>query len=223
MKKNLFCALLALISATSIAQTWTGTTTTGLVGIGTNTPDASLAINRAYSYIFGAPSPKPAFKIQNTTSSSLYISGNIFEAWNSTPSNGNELVMSIVNNGTVRIKNSLAIGNTAANGPYANYKLSVDGDMIAKRCVIQVTNWADYVFDKDYELLSLNDVASYIETNKHLPGVPSEAQIKKDGIEMGEMNKILMQKVEELTLYMIELQKKNTQLEADIRNLQTKN
>lgn len=214
MKKILFCAALALISAPSIAQTWTGTTTTGLVGIGTSSPDASLAISRAYSYVFGAPSPKPAFKIQNTSTSALYISGNIFEVWNSTPTPGNELIMSIANNGMVKMKNGLAIGNTIANGPYANYKLSVDGDIIAKRCVIQVTNWADFVFDNDYTLTPLEDVATFVKTNKHLPGVPSEEEIKKDGIEMGQMNKILMQKVEELTLYIIDLKKEVNELKA---------
>jgi hypothetical protein len=111
----------------------------------------------------------------------------------------------------------LRIGSTAANGSYSNYKLSVDGDMIAKRCVIQVTNWADYVFAKDYVLPPLSEVEQYIETNKHLPGVPDQKEVLANGIEIGKMNEILLKKIEELTLYTIRLQKEMDQLKGDLK------
>lgn len=128
-------------------------------------------------------------------------------------------VFSINAGGRVVVNNSLRIGSLAANGAYANYRLSVDGDMIAKRCVIQVTNWADYVFSSSYKLSPLEEVEAFIARNKHLPDVPSEAEVKEKGIEMGEMNAILLQKVEELTLYLIQLKKDSESLQEQNRTM----
>jgi hypothetical protein len=83
-----------------------------------------------------------------------------------------------------------------------------------------MTGWSDYVFNKGYQLLSLTDVKSYIDQNHHLPDVPSEAQVIKDGLNVGEMNKLLLKKVEELTLYLIE---KDKQLESQKKTIQTVN
>lgn len=126
-------------------------------------------------------------------------------------------VFSIKAGGTVMINNNLRIGTLAASGAYSSYKLSVDGDMIAKRCVIQVGSWADYVFAPGYDLPSLKDVETFIEQHQHLPGVPSEADVKENGVEMGDMNKVLLQKVEELTLYMIQLKKETEMLQQQNR------
>lgn len=119
-----------------------------------------------------------------------------------------KLVFSVNNYGNAIISNSLRIGATAANGTYSNYSLSVDGDMIARRCVIQVSNWADYVFNSDYTLPDLSEVECFIAKNKHLPGVPSEKDALENGVEIGKMNEILLKKIEELTLYQIEQNKK---------------
>jgi hypothetical protein len=78
-----------------------------------------------------------------------------------------------------------------------------------------VANWPDYVFKKDYALPSLADVKTYIDQNQHLPEIPSAQQIEKDGINLGEMNKLLLKKVEELTLYLIEMK---TKLESQQKN-----
>jgi hypothetical protein len=69
------------------------------------------------------------------------------------------------------------------------------------------TNWADYVFEPDYDLPSLIAVEQFITTNKHLPNVPSAAEVKANGIDMAQMDEILLRKVEELTLYTIEQEK----------------
>ncbi|WP_157676724.1 hypothetical protein [Chryseobacterium sp. T16E-39] len=185
----------------------------GKVGIGNTTPDASLSISRSIRAVIGE-TPQPAFKISDYSSGLLVIPGNIFEIWRTyqttqfPPASETKLAMAMDNNGNVRI------GATAANGNYGGYKLSVDGDIIAKRCVIQIDKWADYVFANDYHLPDLNEVSSFITKNKHLPGVPSEAEIKEKGLDVEEMNKILMQKVEELTLYIIKLQKEVDQLKT---------
>jgi len=67
--------------------------------------------------------------------------------------------------------------------------------------------WADYVFADDYELMPIDALEAYINEHKHLPGVPSSEEVKREGIDVAEMNKILLEKIEELTLRVIELEK----------------
>jgi hypothetical protein len=116
----------------------------------------------------------------------------------------------------------VSIGNLKADGPYANYMLSVDGDIISKKLVVQISNWADYVFDEDYNLPSLESVNSYISKNNHLPEMPSELTIKKNGLEVGEMLKMQQQKIEELTLYLIKQDKALKNLQSKIKTLENK-
>ncbi|MBB6128334.1 hypothetical protein [Mucilaginibacter lappiensis] len=87
--------------------------------------------------------------------------------------------------------------------------LSVNGNIRAKQVKVESANWPDYVFQKDYQLPSLQEVKAYIDQNQHLPEIPSEQQIAKEGLNLGEMNKLLMKKVEELTLYLIEKDKQD--------------
>ncbi len=81
------------------------------------------------------------------------------------------------------------------------------GQVRAREILVNLNTWPDYVFKSDYELKSLEEVESFITDNSHLPGVPSEEEIVKGGVNLGEMDAILLQKIEELTLYMIEQQK----------------
>jgi hypothetical protein len=107
--------------------------------------------------------------------------------------------------------------NSAWNLASSTYKLAVGGSMIATAVTVKlVANWPDYVFKKDYTLPSLTDVKTYIDQNQHLPEIPSAQQMEKDGINLGEMNKLLLKKVEELTLYLIE---KDKQLEAQSKKI----
>jgi len=86
------------------------------------------------------------------------------------------------------------------------FKLSVHGRMRAESVKVY-TDWADFVFEDDYNLPTLQEVEDFINKNGHLKDIPSAAEVAEEGIDVGEMNKLLLQKVEELTLYMIELQK----------------
>lgn len=79
--------------------------------------------------------------------------------------------------------------------------------------IVDYNNLADYVFNVDYSLPSLKEVADYIEQNKHLPGMPTAEEVKENGMNIAEMNNLLLQKVEELTLYILELQKRIDSLE----------
>ncbi len=112
------------------------------------------------------------------------------------------------------------IGKTRPSGYLSGincdtFRLGVDGDFFCKRAIVQTTNWADFVFDDSYQLQNLSDVESYIKANNHLPGIPSEKDVLAKGVDVTEMNKLLLQKVEELTLYIIEMDKKMKQYEKD--------
>lgn len=84
------------------------------------------------------------------------------------------------------------------------------------------TGWADFVFADDYQLPSLGDVETCIKTQGHLPGIPTEAEVKKNGTNLGEMNVKLLQKIEELTLYMIQQSKEINRLSKEIDCLKNK-
>lgn len=106
---------------------------------------------------------------------------------------------------------SQAISENALRS-HINLKLGADGTLMAKEIKVTLTGWPDYVFDKGYNLMPLTETEQYIEANGHLPNVPSAAEVETDGMSVGEMNKVLLQKVEELTLYVIELQKQIDEL-----------
>jgi Bacterial shufflon protein, N-terminal constant region len=97
------------------------------------------------------------------------------------------------------------IGNV--NTP-AGYKLFVEQGILTEKVKVAIKttgDWADHVFNKDYPLMPLQEVAQFIKTNGHLPGVPSAAEVTKEGIDLGKMNAKLLEKIEELTLYIIEM------------------
>ncbi|WP_147421013.1 hypothetical protein [Sphingobacterium siyangense] len=105
------------------------------------------------------------------------------------------------------------------NSPMA--KLAVDGNILAKEIKVKTDiTVPDYVFEPDYELNSLAYIADYVKTNKHLPEIPSAKEIKKDGLDLAEMNLLLLKKVEELTLHAIENEKKRNELEAKVSKLE---
>lgn len=85
---------------------------------------------------------------------------------------------------------------------------------------VDMNNAADYVFEDNYDLKSLSEVESYVKANKHLPGVPSAAEMAENGMSVSEMSNLLLEKVEELTLHMIELQKENQALKAKVESLE---
>lgn len=93
------------------------------------------------------------------------------------------------------------------------FKLGVAGGIISEEVVIKLlANWPDYVFDQQYPLLSLEDLERYIREHKHLPEVPSAAAVENSGVNVGEMNVLLLKKIEELTLHVIALKKEVDEL-----------
>jgi len=99
---------------------------------------------------------------------------------------------------------NLAIGTTDPRG----YKLAVAGNMIAESVKVQLKSaWPDYVFKDDYKFTSLQETEKHIKEKGHLPGIPSAAEVKLEGIDLGEMNGRLLKKIEEMTLQMIDMNK----------------
>ncbi|HMI05190.1 MAG TPA: hypothetical protein VK541_22070 [Pedobacter sp.] len=95
-------------------------------------------------------------------------------------------------------------GNLGIGTSAPTEKLSVKGKIRAQEIKVEINNWPDFVFAKDYKLLTLQETEKHIKEKGHLPGIPSAAEVEKNGIELGDMNKKLLQKIEELTLYLIE-------------------
>jgi hypothetical protein len=111
----------------------------------------------------------------------------------------------------------VAIGDMlgTANG----YKLTVTGKIICEELKVElVANWPDYVFADEYDLKPLHELKSFIDTNHHLPNIPKAADVEQEGFEVGEMNRRLLEKVEELTLYVIDLQSQIDALKQAVPN-----
>lgn len=106
--------------------------------------------------------------------------------------------------------------------PPAEFKLAVNGTIGARKVKVTQAAWSDFVFHDDYKLPSLMEVENFVKKNKHLPGIPTEAEVVKDGVDVGEMDKLLLQKIEELTLYIIDLKKESTRQQEKIENLEKK-
>ena len=136
-----------------------------------------------------------------------------------------DLVLSTNNNGT-QIDNILrltkAVNVDIGTSTPGLYKLAVEGTRGASKIKITQTAWADYVFDSSYQLPSLSHVETFIKENKHLPEVPSASEVKKDGLDLGDNQVVLLKKIEELTLYIIQQNKEITELKKRMSEIEVK-
>ncbi|MEO6454238.1 MAG: hypothetical protein ABIN97_09210 [Ginsengibacter sp.] len=124
-------------------------------------------------------------------------------------------------NGNIFSNAKIVIGTTDMTKVGA-YSLAVNGDAIFNKAVVKkFPNWPDYVFENNYKLMPLQDLQKFVQENKHLPNVPSASEVEKEGIDLGDMHSRLLRKVEELTLYMIEQNKKMEEQAAEINTLKT--
>lgn len=134
-----------------------------------------------------------------------FVVGNI--VWNSGGVWKDRFV--VTNNSLVGIGISNPTCALDVNGQIKGNKLDVAGTIRAQEVKIEATGWSDFVFAKDYQLPSLSDVEKHISENGTLPDIPSEQEVLANGIDVGTMQAKLLQKIEELTLYVIELKKEN--------------
>jgi hypothetical protein len=183
----------------------------GSVGIGTTTPVAALDITSGATHVSGGYGAS-------------YSSQGSYLGWNRSGGGGE---MNFVNNyggggtqgfsfdqtgnGTTFTNLMTILGSGNVGIGTANpqgYKLAVNGTAIATSMTVKAyANWPDYVFKKDYQLPPLTEIKTYIDQNHHLPDMPSAIEVARDGLNLGDMDKVLVKKVEELTLYLIEKDK----------------
>lgn len=126
----------------------------------------------------------------------------------------------------IKANGNVLIGKNTQTNP--TYKLDVAGNIRADKLVVNTTG-ADFVFDPGYQLPTLTEVEKYINSNKHLPGIESAKEMATNGLNVGEIQTKLLQKIEELTLYMIEMKKENNEMKQEniflrkrIENLENK-
>ena len=115
---------------------------------------------------------------------------------------------------------NVSIGSVSAP---SDYKFAVAGKGLFEEVQVSATGatpWPDYVFSKDYPLTPLPEIKTFVEQNHHLPDVPSAETVKKKGVNLGEMNAILLRKIEELTLHLIELKETNESYEKRLKQLE---
>ncbi|MEM7298462.1 MAG: hypothetical protein AAF391_09390, partial [Bacteroidota bacterium] len=100
------------------------------------------------------------------------------------------------------------------------YKLAVNGTIGATEVIVETTSaWPDYVFSSDYELMPLEEIEKFIQSNHHLPEIPSAEDVEANGVQLGEMNRLLLQKIEELTLHTIRQEKLIETMQKEINEL----
>ena len=216
---------------------------TGNIGIATTSPAYTLDVN-------GTGNFNGYVKIQSTAGSNPLIGSRnplYLDALNYGSSNSSAIVFSKGNNSIGEIASDLfanggkdlymIAGGSAANillNPFEGVgnvgigtnnpqsKLAVKGTITSMKVKVTQDNWADYVFDSSYQLTPLHQVEKYIQQHKHLPEVPSGNQVKKEGLDLGDNQAVLLKKIEELTLYIIEQNKRMENLEQTVRSLQQK-
>lgn len=238
--KNLLAISISILSLTAAGQT-NSFPATGHAGIGTTAPGDLLEINSGtlrkgitikgdgtagvFNDILFSNSIKPDPALHKVHSwvmshrkdgyftngpvgeSSLEfyaLRTNSYYAPLSFKSNGDVILVSNKN----AFSGNVAIGTTDTKG----YKLAVNGNISAKEIKVETTVWPDYVFEACYQSLPLRELEDYIKLHKHLPEIPSALEAERDGIALGEMNKMLLKKIEELTLYLIEMDKEISEL-----------
>ncbi len=111
-------------------------------------------------------------------------------------------------------------GNIGIGVASPDSKLVVDGKIRTEEVKVEIVNGPDYVFEEDYELRTLQETKEYIESNKHLPEIPSASEMETNGVDLGDMNMRLLKKIEELTLYQIELLEKVEELQNRVEKLE---
>ncbi|MDQ3047918.1 MAG: hypothetical protein M3R27_10250 [Bacteroidota bacterium] len=221
----------------------------GSLGIGTTSPLNKFHVSNGAvritgtesglggpSILFGGTSttaPNGEWSLQYEESTPGFEGMNFWRPFGATAGGGNYFLF-LKNNGKVGINTNNPTAQLTVNGnvligdpavvsiPNTNYKLFVETGILTEKVKVAVKNtvdWADYVFADDYQLRSLNEVELFITENNHLPNVPSAENVVKEGVDLGKMDAKLLEKIEELTLYLIEQNKKLESIQKEVESL----
>ena len=172
----------------------------GNIGISTTNPQAKLQVNAE-----GDPA-----NIETNSNNGFMIRGNSQAMYMGVNSASNISYIQSVHWGTkvAPLLLNARGGNVGIGTMNPQYRLDVNGTIRAREVLVNIEFGADFVFEENYTLRPLDEVHNFIQTNKHLPEIPSAAEMVSNGLDMGEFQIKLLQKIEELTLYVIELNKK---------------
>jgi len=176
----------------------------GKVSVGKNSPTSTFEING-----MGNDGTNATLKLI-AGDQTMILDGNEIDALSGglyLNSNSHKKVILCKNGGSVGI---------GTDTPSSSYKLSVNGGIRAKEVVVEA-GWSDFVFEKGYDLKSLGEVEEFINKNGHLPEIPNAEEIAENGVNLGEIESKLLMKIEELTLYIIDQNKRLTKLEQHNR------
>ncbi|MEO0525911.1 MAG: hypothetical protein AAFZ89_01725 [Bacteroidota bacterium] len=245
MKKQYYTALCILFGlCTGLSQNTFPTS--GNVGVGTTSPTTNLEINGNLKYDID-DSGERSIKVEGPVrtnhrgNGSQPATGMVYRVLSNPPnggpifqiqSSGYAVRFFAEHNGYTGAKDNSAWFGGGKDNYFKNnvgigtldtgaWKLAVNGKIRAKEINVD-TGWSDYVFEKDYKLLSLEEVEAHIQEVGHLPNIPSAEEVAANGILLGEMNAKLLEKIEELTLYIIQQQKVQKELQQRIKGLENK-
>lgn len=215
----------------------------GNVGIGTTEPESKLNVNIGAGGANGTVGlriggvsnyPSLEFGIENDYDGMIKTYGNDLKIY---AGNWKSIGATASENHTIYFHTSKAgstnwsipkmvlnhEGNLGIGISSPSDKLAVNGNIRAREIKVEATNWPDYVFTKSYRLPTLEETENHIKEKGHLPGIPSAAEVKANGIDLGEMNAKLLQKIEELTLHLIENKKETDLFKNTIEELKKEN
>lgn len=186
----------------------------GNVGIGTTEPSQKLTVHNGRIRVESSTYPSAQIELVNLNTNrnfTMITVGDNFEIHNGDESE--TLTKPFMIDGSTDF---IGIGTLNPQS-----KLAVNGIITAKEIEVTDTGWSDFVFNSNYDLKSLDEVDQFISKNGHLPDIPSAEEVEKNGLNLGTMQAKLLQKIEELTLYLIDMQKENENLKERISSLET--
>jgi hypothetical protein len=114
---------------------------------------------------------------------------------------------------TVKRDGSVWIGDSTGTQKSSSTLLYVDGTMKSREIIVNMSNWPDYVFDSTYILMPMDSLTIFIDSAGHLPNVPSRNEVVSNGMSVSQMNEVMMRKIEELQLYILQLNARIKELE----------
>ncbi|MFT3870777.1 MAG: hypothetical protein QM715_20180 [Nibricoccus sp.] len=221
-----------IVAGNLVTSTNTSIVTTGNLAVGPTTPEAKLHVQN----ISSAGLLSDGLRVSRPNSSNCYAfvsygggatgEGGDTAYFGSVYAGGAKGRMVFrVSDGNANIDATTidSTGNVGIGTTSPSEKLSVKGKIRAQEVIVETTGWSDHVFADSYKLQPLTEVEQHIKTEKHLPGVPSAQEVAEKGVSVGDMQAILLAKIEELTLHVIAQQKQLDAQRAEIATLKTGN
>ncbi|GHE56682.1 hypothetical protein [Roseivirga thermotolerans] len=211
----------------------------GYVGIGTSSPTKLLEVNgdtrignltsRNYLKLSSSLWPEVRFQtpsndesirlgMAHSNDSNYGIEVGDFYVWSDLV---NQMPLIVRRNGDLSL--SLQGGNVGIGMSSPNEKLEVNGTIRSKKVKVEATGWPDYVFSSHYKLRPLKELEQFVQQNQHLPEVPSAKEIEANGQDLGDIQVVLLKKIEELTLYLIQENNENSNLKEQITRVEGEN